>query len=524
MTRSDLPCLRGHDTRFPQQKPIRRFRHVAPLAAVLICLSSWPARGATLYVSTTGDDANTGASPKLAWRTITHAAKTARAGDLVRIKGGDYGHENVVVANSGTPEAPIRFEGYDGDVRLEGIVKKAEGKPVRLEGHGVLIGEKAHVRLSGITTLKYRDGIVVRGSHDVTVERCTAGICGWSGIMLLDSHHCEVKHCTAYNVEMVNFWVGKSHDCVVADCWSYCDPRLDPYTDYCYGVSNARSIHVTRCRGDGKLRSGHGICFTVGGGGPESHGCQNCRVTDCEMYNCWELFGVRHKGHDITFENCYGQGKIMDTLESRGREIPAWCKQSYNWYNHGFYFRTGAHDILVKNCRVRGVRIGLHADDAGGRYKEWGVTGNISFENCIATECITGIRTNAPNVKVLNCISARNKHGLMIGNGPGQSIKGCIICWNAVGIRSGTPTKTPVTRCNLWGNQKDLSGKVDLAADCISKDPQFVNVSIPGTFPSQEAEKRLPGPDYDDWHVKDASPCNDMGPYADDPKASVGMR
>ena len=82
------------------------------------------------------------------------------------------------------------------------------------------------------------------------------------------------------------------------------------------------------------------------------------------MYNCWELFGVRHKGHNITFEDCYGQGKMMDMLEAKDVEKPAWCKQSYNWYNHGFYFRTGAHDIMVKNCRVRGVRCGLHADDA----------------------------------------------------------------------------------------------------------------------------------------------------------------
>jgi len=58
----------------------------------------------------------------------------------------------------------------------------------------------------------------------------------------------------------------------------------------------------------------------------------------------------------------------------------------------------------------------------------------------------------------------------------------------------------------------------------MSKDPQFVNTSIPGTFPSREVEKRIPGPDYDVWRLKETSLCKDMGPYADDSEASIGMR
>lgn len=515
-TMTDVTVVRQAEyaSRFGKHDGPSFVRQLGLFAAVLISLLSSPACGATLYVSTTGNDTNPGTSPELAWRTIAYAAEKAQAGDLVRIKGGEYGHENVVVANSGTKDAPIRFEGYDGPVKLEGTKK--------LEGQGVLINEKTNIKLSGITALNYRDGIVITDSHDVTVERCTAGICGWSGIALWNCHNCQVRHCTAYNADMLNILVATGRDNVVADCWSFCDPRLKPYSDYCYGAINAQDLLVTRCRGDGKLRSGHGICFTVGGGGPDSPGCSNCRVTECEMYNCWELFGVRHKGHDITFEDCYGQGKIMDMLEAKDVEKPAWCKQSYNWYNHGFYFRTGAHDILVRNCRVSGVRCGLHAEEAG-KWQEWGTTKNITFQNCIATECITGIRTsNAPDARILNCLSARNKYGVDFGKAEGQSVKRSIVCQNEVGIRGrGTDQ---ITRCNVWANTTDYAGQAKPGTKCMSKDPQFVNTSIPGTFPSREVEKRIPGPDYDVWRLKEVSPCKDVGPYADNPEASIGMR
>ena len=69
---------------------------------VRVCLAVTPALGQIYYMSTDGSDSNPGTSPKLAWQTIAYAARKAQAGDLVRIKGGEYGRENVVVANSGT--------------------------------------------------------------------------------------------------------------------------------------------------------------------------------------------------------------------------------------------------------------------------------------------------------------------------------------------------------------------------------------------------------------------------------------
>ena len=51
-----------------------------------ICVvMSGSVEGATYYVSTQGNDANDGLSERSAWRTISHAAKVVKAGDVVKI-------------------------------------------------------------------------------------------------------------------------------------------------------------------------------------------------------------------------------------------------------------------------------------------------------------------------------------------------------------------------------------------------------------------------------------------------------
>lgn len=72
-------------------------------------------------------------TPERPWKTVAKAAQTARAGDLVLIRDGVY-RERVVAAQSGTEEAPIRFQAAPGArVVLTGAERlsdwqKAEGQ------------------------------------------------------------------------------------------------------------------------------------------------------------------------------------------------------------------------------------------------------------------------------------------------------------------------------------------------------------------------------------------------------------
>ncbi|HXY48700.1 MAG TPA: right-handed parallel beta-helix repeat-containing protein [Terriglobales bacterium] len=63
----------------------------------------------TYYVAKTGSDSNSG-SASAPWLTIGHAAAVAQAGSTVYVGAGTY-NESVQFANSGTPSAPIVFNG-----------------------------------------------------------------------------------------------------------------------------------------------------------------------------------------------------------------------------------------------------------------------------------------------------------------------------------------------------------------------------------------------------------------------------
>jgi hypothetical protein len=87
--------------------------------ALLLASSLAGQTGAIYYVSTTGNDSNSGLgqSNSEAWLTIQHAANTALAGATVYVLGGVY-NEAVNFPSSGTASAPIIFESYPGQAAV----------------------------------------------------------------------------------------------------------------------------------------------------------------------------------------------------------------------------------------------------------------------------------------------------------------------------------------------------------------------------------------------------------------------
>jgi hypothetical protein len=68
------------------------------------------------YVSPSGLDSNPGTFTQ-PWRTISKAARTVKAGDVVYIRGGTY-VEAVEISTSGTADALIQFSAYPGETAI----------------------------------------------------------------------------------------------------------------------------------------------------------------------------------------------------------------------------------------------------------------------------------------------------------------------------------------------------------------------------------------------------------------------
>jgi hypothetical protein len=87
----------------------------ASLLAVLTPLGGF---GATYYISTAGNDANSGTTTNSAWRNISKANSTLVAGDRVEIRAGTY-DDLIQPANSGTSEnTRITYTSFNGEAVL----------------------------------------------------------------------------------------------------------------------------------------------------------------------------------------------------------------------------------------------------------------------------------------------------------------------------------------------------------------------------------------------------------------------
>jgi Protein of unknown function (DUF1565) len=80
-------------------------------------LAAFGQTNSSFYVATTGNDANAGtqAAP---WRTIQHAADTARAGSTVYIRGGVYEELVSIHASGNASDGFITFRSYSGETAI----------------------------------------------------------------------------------------------------------------------------------------------------------------------------------------------------------------------------------------------------------------------------------------------------------------------------------------------------------------------------------------------------------------------
>ena len=390
---------------------------------VVMLIAFTTSEGTTYYVSLSGDDSNSGTTIATAWRTITYAATQAQAGDSVHIEAGDYGHEHVVLMNSGTARNPIVFQGYQytpGDTpepyyepgdSLDPTVMPVINGTDRT-GNGIYSYSKNYIDIKNIQVTLYQYGIVTYYSDFIIVDNVIAirfggeGYDGY-GIFIRQGSHCEIRNSTVTDSRAINIDLSYSYYSLVENCESHnieCDmgPLGNHATDYYIAIYYGHDNTIRNCFAQNHhttvedVNWGHGIGVKYG---------YNNTIIDCIARGFSKSFYIsRPTAHDNEIINCTAFDDSLSLV------VPP------DQGPGGLVVRDGAYNNTFIDCRVVQSRNGIWFWDSGGVMG--GGTGN-SFINCILEDVETGIHLEeAYNNVFENCVitGAENLLGFSFSN------------------------------------------------------------------------------------------------------------
>lgn len=332
----------------------------------------------TYYVSPNGSDSNDGPSLLAPFRTIQKAADSARAGDTIFVKAGNYS-ETVKFHNSGSESGGfIVFQSYKNDVvnldpgRFEGrnvsylklIGFHVKNPPREYPGIDFFgDGGYVEIRNNEVTGCRNSDAAALRfggsmhhfkidGNH---IHHNNTGT--QEGLRVMEHTHDfeitnnQVDHNTNIGIDIVG-WAkyGKpvrgvirgniSHENSLSAPWSagiYLDCPSDMIVEYNVSWGNYRGFEMG-CEPTGDKSSGNIIRYNIAyeniQSGLQVGGYQGGVVHDCEVYN--NVF-YKNGGAEIGFDN-----------------NPGYNNKFYNniLYDPGatLISRPGSQNIFQYNC------------------------------------------------------------------------------------------------------------------------------------------------------------------------------
>ena len=122
------------------------------LFTLLTCVSAaFGQTSSSFYVATTGNDSNLG-TQSAPWRTIQHAADTARAGSTVCVRGGVYEELVSINASGNASDGFITFRSFPGETA---VLDAAHFIPTSRTGV-LTIQNKSYVRIEGFEIRNFR--------------------------------------------------------------------------------------------------------------------------------------------------------------------------------------------------------------------------------------------------------------------------------------------------------------------------------------------------------------------------------
>lgn len=506
------------------------------------------------YVSSTGNNANPG-TLALPWKTITHAASIADAGDVVFVKAGLY-NENVVLSRSGISGKPITFQGYKSIPGDEPPLLVNNGDPYkaydnsdmptfdggnRLDGIGFNCRNQRFLIIKNFQIENYAYGFIAGGEsptagnnviYNVNIKSTGDVTSSYSGVGILlgsmgtlFSNNNIITNCLVVNAGAEGIGINGDYN-NIEGCKVYCNENTEnAATDYYMIVTGSyntfRDCYIERALG--LSHWGHGYTAKTNAAQVIDQGLNLPSIAArynqfyyCVARNMGESFCVRHRTAQYNlFYHCKAFGSHTGAVDSPGGE------------GNGIVIRDGASNNLFDGCSAVDCNQGIEFGDSNedGDMNE-NPPGHPNYNNKIINTLIyncyvgvsysdEGIASDAGDNSIAGCTFYKTrylhyagrscKNMKYIGNiyygclpaAPGGYFKGNTFAGDIVpnGIN------TYFLQCNFYNIEGGMPGNfIANSKGSIAKDPLFKN------------------PAALDFHLQASSPCIDMVDFPDDIK------
>ena len=287
--------------------------------------SKYPTTGPNVfYVSTSGVSTNNGKTESTAW-DISHSFKTAKAGDIIHIKAGNYGNKNLIVGNSGTSDNPIRFIGYTnspsdlvsdkGSTFAYGESLSANKMPLLRstdKGKGTaIINFKKYIKIENLQITEYGTAVSTNSdAHYLSLTNIIGTNLGNQNTndydgkgFIIKGENSSIKNSFILNANAEAIMLRNANNSTISYTKVYGDNPTNP-TDYYFLITETNNAIIENShaeRAEGLSHGGHGFDIKEVG---EYNTIRNCTVigTSLEV----NFAGVKNN----LFENIemYGYG------------------------------------------------------------------------------------------------------------------------------------------------------------------------------------------------------------------------
>jgi hypothetical protein len=401
---------------------------------LLALLFALPVSAATFYVSTTGNDTNSGSltSP---WLTIQKAANTLAPGDTALVRGGIYPERVTVNVSGNAADGLVTFQNYPGETPiLDGTTLTVPS----VDNGLFLIQDKGFIAIQGFEIRNYRSstknivpaGIFVSGTaHDITLRSNRV-------------HHIETNYGSATGGDAFAIVVyGTSPTQAITNLYIQSNEVCSNKT----GSSETVTVNGNVMNFDVSHNSVHdnnniGIAFIGFEQVSSDTSTDRARNGTCRSNTVWNIssFGNPAYGNNYSADGIYCDGASNVVIELNriyncdiGSEIAS-------EHANGNASHIELRDNLIWSNRIVGVYIGGY-DNKRGWAEYCRITHNTLYHNDTLQNgngewCLQyDTRTNA----FTHNIVVANSQNLLIGNQFSQN-KSNLVDWNLYFAPGGT--------------------------------------------------------------------------------------